>query len=57
MTTEQASETWDRDQDHLFPTIGHHFGRPGGVLIVDDTGFLKKGTSSWTCTVLWSLRY
>ena len=111
MTTEQA-ETWDRDLDDLFTTIGHHFGRveprrrmrdyvrallapvarknswqlaehaghttpdglqhllsrarwnpdgirddlqtyvaehlgrPDGVLIIDDTGFLKKGTTS-----------
>ncbi|GAA3882780.1 hypothetical protein GCM10023084_39620 [Streptomyces lacrimifluminis] len=27
MITEQAAETWDRDLDHLFTTIGHHFGR------------------------------
>lgn len=112
MITEQAGETWDRDLDHLFTTIGHHFGRveprrrmrdyvrallgpvarknswqlaehaghatpdalqhllsrarwdpdgirddlqayvaehlgrPNGVLIIDDTGFLKKGTTS-----------
>jgi hypothetical protein len=25
--TEQAGETWDRDLDHLFTTIRHHFGR------------------------------
>ncbi len=25
MITEQAAETWDRDLDHLFTTIGHHF--------------------------------
>ncbi|WP_450165973.1 IS701 family transposase [Streptomyces akebiae] len=112
MITEQAAETWDRDLDHLFTTIGRHFGRveprrrmrdyvrallapvarknswqlaehaghatpdglqhllsrarwnpddirddlqtyvaehlgrPDGVLIIDDTGFLKKGTTS-----------
>jgi hypothetical protein len=109
VTTEQASETWDRDLDHLLTTIGHHFarveprrrmrdyvrallapvarknswqlaehatpdglqhllsracwnpddirddlqtyvaehlGRPDGVLIIDDTGFLEKGTTS-----------
>lgn len=112
MITEQAAETGDRDLDHLFTTIGHHFGRveprrrmrdyvrallapvarknswqlaehagystpdglqhllsrarwspddirnglqtyvaehlgrPDGVLILDDTGFLKKGTTS-----------
>ncbi|GAA5074634.1 hypothetical protein GCM10023336_62920 [Streptomyces similanensis] len=112
MSTEQAAETWDRDLDHLFTTIGHRFGRvepcrhvrdhvrallvpvarknswqlaepaghatpdglqhllsrarrnpdgirddlqtyvaehlggPDAVLIIDDAGFLKKGTTS-----------
>ncbi|MCX5506081.1 hypothetical protein OG887_44720 (plasmid) [Streptomyces sp. NBC_00053] len=27
MITEPAAETWDHDLDHLFTTIGHHFGR------------------------------
>jgi SRSO17 transposase len=38
----------DRDidgvRDDLRAYAVEHLGEPGGVLIVDDTGFLKKGT-------------
>src|SRR5689334_19746370 len=39
---------WDVDgvRDDLRDYVIEHLGEPGGVLIVDDTGFLKKGTRS-----------
>ena len=39
---------WDPDEirDDLQEYVADRLGRPDGVLIVDDTGFLKKGTVS-----------
>ncbi|MGP3638674.1 IS701 family transposase, partial [Streptomyces sp. 24-1644] len=39
---------WDPDEirDDLQDYVAERLGRPDGVLIVDDTGFLKKGTVS-----------
>ncbi|WP_043485738.1 IS701 family transposase [Streptomyces olivaceus] len=39
---------WDADdvRDELHNYVAQQLGRPGGVLIVDDTGFLKKGITS-----------
>src|SRR3954452_6212089 len=39
---------WDADavRDDLIGYVGKHLGHPGGVLVVDETGFLKKGTKS-----------
>jgi SRSO17 transposase len=39
---------WDADgvRDDLRGYAVEHLGEPGGVLIVDETGFLKKGTKS-----------
>jgi SRSO17 transposase len=39
---------WDAHavRDDLRDYVVEHLGDPGGVLIVDDTGFLKKGTKS-----------
>jgi SRSO17 transposase len=39
---------WDPDQvrDDLRDYVTEHLGDPGGVLVVDETGFLKKGTRS-----------
>src|SRR5205823_11026486 len=39
---------WDARQvrDDLRSYVVEHLGDPGGVLIVDETGFLKKGTRS-----------
>ena len=39
---------WDARQvrDDLRSYVVEHLGDPGGVLIVDETGFLKKGTKS-----------
>jgi SRSO17 transposase len=39
---------WDPEQirDDLQDYVAERLGQPGGVLIVDDTGFLKKGTVS-----------
>lgn len=33
-----------RDDQQVY--VAEHLGRPDGVLIIDDTGFLKKGTTS-----------
>jgi SRSO17 transposase len=43
-----ASATWDADavRDDLRAYVVEHLGDPGGVLIVDETGFLKKGDRS-----------
>jgi SRSO17 transposase len=39
---------WDARQarDDLRSYVAEHLGDPGGVLIVDETGFVKKGTKS-----------
>jgi SRSO17 transposase len=39
---------WDPDllRDDLRSWVADELGDPGGVLVVDDTGFLKKGTKS-----------
>jgi len=39
---------WDADavRDDLRDYVVEHLGAPDGVLIVDETGFLKKGTKS-----------
>ena len=39
---------WDADgvRDDLRSYVVEHLGEPGGVLIVDETGFLKKGVRS-----------
>jgi len=39
---------WDPDlvRDDLRDYVVEHLGDPGGVLVFDDTGFLKKGTKS-----------
>jgi SRSO17 transposase len=39
---------WDTDgvRDDVRAYVVEHLGEPGGVLIVDETGFVKKGTKS-----------
>lgn len=39
---------WDADavRDDLVHYVAEHLGEPDGVLIIDETGFLKKGTKS-----------
>jgi hypothetical protein len=39
---------WDADavRDDVRAYVVEHLGEPGGVLVVDETGFLKKGTRS-----------
>jgi SRSO17 transposase len=39
---------WDSDEvrDDLRGDLTEHLGDPGAVLVVDETGFLKKGTKS-----------
>jgi SRSO17 transposase len=39
---------WDAEEvrDDLRDYVVEHLGDPGGVLVVDETGFLKKGTKS-----------
>lgn len=43
-----ARADWDADavRDELIDSVREHLNGPGGVLIVDETGFLKKGTTS-----------
>jgi SRSO17 transposase len=43
-----ARADWDADavRDDLAGYVREHLGDPDGVLIVDETGFLKKGTKS-----------
>jgi SRSO17 transposase len=43
-----ARAGWDADavRDDLIRYAADHLGGPGGVLVVDETGFLKKGTKS-----------
>jgi SRSO17 transposase len=40
--------SWDADgtRDDLRTYVVEHLGEPEGVLVVDETGFLKKGTKS-----------
>ena len=39
---------WDADglRDEVRDYVVEHLGDPGGVLVVDETGFLKKGNKS-----------
>jgi SRSO17 transposase len=39
---------WDAEEvrDEVCRYVVDHLGQPGGILIVDETGFLKKGTKS-----------
>jgi SRSO17 transposase len=43
-----ARADWDADavRDDLTGYVAEHLGDPAGVLVVDETGFLKKGTKS-----------
>jgi SRSO17 transposase len=43
-----AGSRWDPEEirDDLQSYVAEKLGRPDGVLIIDDTGFLKKGTTS-----------
>jgi SRSO17 transposase len=43
-----ARASWDADavRDDLTRYVADHLGQPDGVLVVDETGFLKKGTKS-----------
>ena len=43
-----ATADWDPDgvRDDLRGYVVEHLGDPGGVLVADETGFLKKGTTS-----------
>jgi SRSO17 transposase len=43
---------WDVEgvRDDLRDYVIEHLGEPDGVLIADETGFLKKGTKSAGCT-------
>jgi SRSO17 transposase len=43
-----ARAAWDADavRDDLTRYVAEHLGQAGGVLVVDETGFLKKGTKS-----------
>ena len=43
-----ARADWDADavRDDLIGYVAEALGTPGGVLVVDETGFLKKGTKS-----------
>jgi SRSO17 transposase len=43
-----ATADWDQDlvRDDLRGYVVEHLGDPGAVLVVDETGFLKKGTTS-----------
>jgi SRSO17 transposase len=43
-----TSARWDADglRDDVHGYVVEHLGDPGGVLVVDETGFLKKGSKS-----------
>ena len=43
-----ARADWDADavRDDLIGYVAEHLGHPDGVLVVDETGFLRKGTMS-----------
>lgn len=46
---------WDADlaRNELIGCVKDHLAEPGGVLVVDETGFLKKGESfSWGATAV-----
>ena len=48
-----STYVWDADlvRDDLRSYVVEHLGETDGVLVVDETGFLKKGTSSrWGCS-------
>src|SRR6476661_1581087 len=49
-----ARAAWDADavRDELLQYAAEHLGTPDGVLIVDETGFLKKGVKSCGVGVL-----
>jgi SRSO17 transposase len=42
----RAGRDADAVRDDLIAYVAEHLGHPGGVLVVDETGFLKKGTKS-----------
>src|SRR5215216_7276209 len=46
-----ATADWDPDlvRDDLRAYVVEHLGDPAAVLVVDETGFLKKGTTSVGC--------
>jgi DDE superfamily endonuclease len=48
-----AAAAWDPDlvRDDLRGWVVEHLGDPAGVLVVDETGFLKKGRTSVGCSV------
>ncbi|WP_404499338.1 IS701 family transposase, partial [Arthrobacter sp. GAS37] len=43
-----STTDWDPDavRDDLFTYVNRHLGDPDGILIIDETGFLKKGGAS-----------
>ncbi|MET3722041.1 hypothetical protein ABIB27_003917 [Arthrobacter sp. UYEF21] len=43
-----STTDWDPEavRDDLFTYLNRHLGDPEGILIIDETGFLKKGTGS-----------
>jgi len=43
-----ATYDWDADlvRDDLRGDVVEHLGHPQGVLVIDETGFIKKGTKS-----------
>jgi SRSO17 transposase len=43
-----STTDWDPDavRDDLFTYVDRHLGDPDGILIIDETGFLKKGGAS-----------
>jgi SRSO17 transposase len=43
-----SASRWDADElrDDVQAYIAEQLGEPDGVLIIDDTGFVKKGTTS-----------
>jgi SRSO17 transposase len=47
-----STADWDPDQvrDDLRAYVVEHLGDAGAVLVVDETGFLKKGTTSVGCS-------
>ena len=46
-----STYSWDADlvRDDLSSYVVEHLGETDGVLVVDETGFLKKGTKSVGC--------
>ena len=47
-----SSAAWDADavRDDVRGYVVEHLGDPGAVLVVDETGFLKKGTARSACS-------